>query len=384
MNPAFGHCFGRACWAIYLHEPLESERGRMGKRPRRVKLADVAEAANVSVSTVSRLMTGKTVITPDNRERILKAAVRLGFEIEKRNRSKIIAFVLSNRGVLHPFHSAVLMGAEAYCAEHDYGLLFLPMRYSGKVPWQELRLPEILQRRQLISGVIVAGTNSQNLLELLTRKGMPAVVLGNNVMGSWQPPKASAVYFDDIGGAHEVTRYLQSLGHQQIGFVGNRQLPWFARRYEGYKKAMEEAHLDLHVSEVKSTDDEELGYLATKLILQQPVAVTAVFAGDDAAARGAYKAARDSGLNIPGDLSIAGFNDTSDSSALHPPLTSVRVFTAQLGSQLAESLLEQIGRPDLPPRLVTLPTQLVRRESCGPPNKLSAVSNQQSAISKQG
>jgi DNA-binding LacI/PurR family transcriptional regulator len=351
----------------------------MSKRPRRVKLADVAQAANVSISTVSRLVTGKAVIAPENRERILQAAVRLGFEIEKRNRSRIIAFVLSNRGVLHPFHSAVLMGAEAYCAEHDYGLLFLPLRYSGKIPWQELRLPEILQRRQLISGVIVAGTNSQNLLDLLTRKGMAAVVLGNNVMGPWQQQKASAVYFDDIGGAYEVTRYLQSLGHRQIGFVGNRQLPWFARRYEGYRRAMEEGRLPLHVSEVKSSDDEEMGYLATKLLLQSPEPVTAVFAGDDAAARGVYKAARDSGLDIPGDVSVAGFNDTSDASALHPPLTSVRVFTAQLGNQLAESLLEQIARPDLPPRLLTLPTQLVRRESCGPPSKPSAVSHQPSA-----
>lgn len=350
----------------------------MTKQPRKVNLADVAQAANVSVSTVSRLMTGKTAITPLKRERILEAAVRLGFDIEKRNRSRIIAFLLSNRGVLHPFHSSVLMGAEAHCAEHDYGLLFLPFRYPSKVPWQDLRLPETLQRRQLISGVIVAGTNSQNLLDLLARKGIPAVVLGNNVVGEWRQQEATAVYFDDVGGAYELTRYLQSLGHRRIGFVGNRQLPWYARRYNGYRRAMDEANTEVYVSEVKSGDDEEMGYLATKLVLQRAEPVTAIFAGDDAAARGAYKAARDGGLNIPGDLSIAGFNDTSDSAALHPSLTSVRVFTAQLGNQLAELLLERITRPDLPPKFVTLPTQLIRRESCGPliagaPGSLSPV-----------
>lgn len=338
----------------------------MSKQPRKVKLVDVARAANVSVSTVSRLMTGKAAIAPSRRERILKAAVRLGFDIEKRNRSRIIAFVLSNRGVLHPFHSSVLMGSEAYCAEHDYGLLFLPFRYSSKVLWQDLHLPEILQRRQLISGAIVAGTNSQNLLDLLAHKGMPTVALGNNVTGEWRQQEASAVYFDDIGGAYELTRYLQSLGHHRIGFVGNRQLPWYARRYEGYRKAMEEASMEVRVGEVKSIDEEEMGYVATKLILQGAEPVTAIFAGDDAAARGAYQAARDGGLSIPGDVSIAGFNDTSDSSALHPPLTSVRVFTAELGNQLAELLLERIARPDLPPKLITLPTQLIRRESCGP------------------
>lgn len=124
--------------------------------------------------------------------------------------------------------------------------------------------------------------------------------------------------------------------------------------------------MEVHVGEVKSIDEEEMGYVATKLILQGAEPVTAIFAGDDAAARGAYQAARDGGLSIPGDVSIAGFNDTSDSSALHPPLTSVRVFTAELGNQLAELLLERIARPDLPPKLITLPTQLIRRESCGP------------------
>jgi DNA-binding LacI/PurR family transcriptional regulator len=127
------------------------------------------------------------------------------------------------------------------------------------------------------------------------------------------------------------------------------------------------------MSEVNSRDEEEMGYLATKLILQQPDPPTAIFAGDDAAARGAYKAALDRGLRIPEDLSVAGFNDT-EASTLHPPLTSVRVFTGEVGKQLAELLLKRIGRPDLPIRTVTLPTQLVKRQSCGPAPSLAGSS----------
>ena len=335
------------------------------KRPsKRVKLVDVARAANVSTATVSRLISGRAALDPQTRDRVLRAAVRLGFDIERGRKSRIIAFLLSNRGVLHPLHSAVLMGAEGYCAEHDYGLLFLPLQYSAKTPWEELRLPAVLQNRQIISGVILAGTNSRNLLNLLSNRGIPWIVLGNNVIGEEQE-EASAVYFDDVGGAYEVTQYLQSLGHRQIGFVGNRQLPWYARRYKGYQRAMEEAGLSLRMSEVNSRDEEEMGYLATKLILQQPDPPTAIFAGDDAAARGAYKAALDRGLRIPEDLSVAGFNDT-EASTLNPPLTSVRVFTGEVGKQLAELLLKRIGRPDLPIRTVTLPTQLVKRQSCAP------------------
>lgn len=338
----------------------------MNRPSRKVKLVDVARAANVSASTVSRLMSGRAGVTPEMRERIIKAAVGLGFDLDRQKKSRIIAFLLSNRGVLHPFHSAVLMGAEAYSAEHDYGLLFLPFRYSSRVPYQELRLPGILEQPQIVSGVIVAGTNSKNLLDLLTRKGIPWVVLGNNITDEYDSREGGAVFFDDVGGACELTRYLQSLGHQRIGFVGNRRLPWFARRYEGYRKAMEEAGLTLYVSEVNSIEDEETGYLATKLILQGGQPITAIFAGDDAVARGAYKALRDSGFTIPGEVSVVGFNDTAEASALDPPLTSVRVYTEQVGKQLAELLLKKIARPDLRTGTVTLPTQVIRRESCGP------------------
>jgi DNA-binding LacI/PurR family transcriptional regulator len=298
----------------------------------------------------------------------------LGFQLDGGAKSRIIAFLLSNRGVLHPFHSAVLMGAEAYCAEHDYGLLFLPYQYSPKVPWEELYLPAIFQRRQVISGVIVAGTNSPNLLEFLTRREIPWVVLGNNVIGDETLRDVGAVCFDEIGGAYEMTRYLLSLGHREIGFVGNRQLPWFARRFHGYQRAMVEAGLQAHAGESTSSSHEEMGYLATKLILQQVGSLTAIFAGDDAAARGAYKAARDRGLSVPEDLSVAGFNDTSEASVLHPPLTSVHVFTDEVGKRLAELLIERITRPDLPASTVTLPTQVVRRESCVPPSPIPRIS----------
>jgi LacI family transcriptional regulator, galactose operon repressor len=336
------------------------------KRSHKVKLSDVAHAANVSTATVSRLIAGRGKVNSETRDRVFKAAIRLGFDLERGRKSKIIAFLLSNRGVLHPFHSAVLMGAEAYCAEHEYALLFLPFHYAVTDLPHELKLPEILHRRQVISGVIVAGTNSQHLLDLLTRRGIPWVALGNNILGDRPEVQNGGIYFDDVAGAYELTRYLQSLGHREIAFVGNLNLSWYERRYNGYLRAMEEAGLNPKVSELNSREGEDMGYLAAKLVLQQSTPPTAIFAGDDAAASGVYKAARDSGLSIPEDLSVAGFNDTSDASALHPPLTSVRVFTDELGKQLAEVLLRRIARPDLQSRSITLPTQLVRRESCGP------------------
>jgi DNA-binding LacI/PurR family transcriptional regulator len=178
--------------------------------------------------------------------------------------------------------------------------------------------------------------------------------------------KEGAVYFDDVGGAYDVTRYLQSLGHKRIGFIGNTKLPWYERRFQGYTRAMDEAHLEVCSTELSLREGEEMSYLATKLMLLHAPAPTAIFAGDDSVAADIYKAVRDSGLNIPRDISVAGFNDTLVASCLHPALTSVRVFTDELGRHLAESLLKTIAQPDQPIRALTLPTQLVRRESCAP------------------
>jgi len=342
------------------------------RKSKKIKLSDIARAAHVSTATVSRFVGSRSGINPQTRDRIIEAAARLGFDLERSRRSRIIVFLLSNRGVLHPFHSAVLMGAQAYCAEHNYAMLFLPFHYPVSAGAGEVSLPEILQQRKLVSGVIAAGTNSQSLLQRLAHKGIPWVALGNNLVGpeGQELSGGKAVYFDDILGAYELTRYLQSLGHREIAFIGNLELPWYARRYQGYERARREAGLTARVNERNFREGEEMGYMAAKLMLQQPNAPTAIFAGDDAAARGVYSAARDRGLKIPEDLSVAGFNDSPEASALHPPLTTMRVFTDELGKQLAEALLQQIFRPQQPVQQINLPTQLVRRESCiGPASR---------------
>jgi DNA-binding LacI/PurR family transcriptional regulator len=117
------------------------------------------------------------------------------------------------------------------------------------------------------------------------------------------------------------------------------------------------------VNEFDSGEGKDLGYLSTKSILKSGESMTALFAGDDAAARGAYQAIHESGLRIPQDISVVGFNDT-EAASLRPPLTSVRVFTEQVGRGMAALAIERLSRPDLPPEVITVPTQLVKRESC--------------------
>jgi DNA-binding LacI/PurR family transcriptional regulator len=347
--------------------PERNSRPSEDERPKRKKiiLQDVAWAAHVSVSTVSRVVTGGTRVNPEIAERVKVAALELGIDLHRRDKTKVMGFLLSNREMLHPFHSRLLSGVEAYCATHDYNLLFHSFRYGANVPWKELHVPQILRRRDLAGGFIIAGANSQNLLDWLIRESIHFAILGNNVQGEWRPEKCDVVWFDDQLGAYELTRHLLTLGHRHIWFVGNCQLPWFSRRYEGYRRAMAEASLSPHLSEVDAEKDFEVGYLGTKSIFGRNEVASAILAGGDPTAQGVYKALLDCGFKIPEDMSVAGFDDI-EAALLNPPLTTVQAFPEQVGKRLAQMLLDRLNRPDLPPQHSVIPTQLVKRESCRP------------------
>jgi DNA-binding LacI/PurR family transcriptional regulator len=331
----------------------------------KIGLREIATEAKVSVATVSRVLNGNNRVDPAIREAVLDAAAKLNVDLSQRNKTKALAFLLSNRAMLHAFHSRILLGAEAYCAANGWDMVFLSFNYSAQVPWKELHLPKVVQRHDVVRAVVLAGTNSANLLELLDHKGIAYSVLGNNVIGDRASLKGDTVYSDDIQGGQEMTQYLIGLGHRDIWFVGNVRLPWFARHYEGYREAMAAAGLEPRLSGLEFEDETEMGYVNTKALLARGEACTAILAGNDQAAHGVYKGLRDSGLKVPDDVSVAGCDDTA-STWLFPGLTTTREFPEQLGQQLVKLVLSRIAQPNLAPRVVTIPTELIKRESCAP------------------
>jgi DNA-binding LacI/PurR family transcriptional regulator len=326
-------------------------------------LREIAAAANVSVATASRVLNGNSRVDPDLQKLVLDAAAKLGVDLTQRNRTKALAFLLSNRTMMHTFHYRVLLGAEAYCSARGWDMVFLSFNYLPQIPWKELHLPSVVHHRDMVRAVILAGTNSPNLLELLNHKGITHVVLGNNIVGDPSDLNSDAVFYDDIQGGQDMTQYLISLGHRRIYFVGNTRLPWFARCFEGYRRAMSEAGLEPLQSSIDTEDDTESGYLGFKSLVARNEKVTAIIAGNDQGAHGVYKGARDSGLRIPDDISVTGCSDSLGAS-LYPRLTALRAFPEQVGRQMAEMLLNRIADPALPPQSVTIPTELIKRDSC--------------------
>ncbi len=300
------------------------------------------------------------------RARVRKAAETLGVDLDRRRneKSNIIAFMLANRDLLHNFQARILFGSEAFCAAQHRELLFMSFRYSPAVPAAELHLPRILNEGGIVRAMILGGTNSVNMLTALREREIPFAVLGNNVLGSWDADQYDAVYSDDVTGAADLTRQLILDGHRDIWFIGDVELPWYRRCWEGYRQSMLQAGLEPRVSEIHS-DDHQLGYLAMRSILSRGEPVSAAFAGSDQIARGVYEAVRQSGLNIPGDISVAGFND-SEGSLMDPPLTSVREFPEELGKHLAEFVLRRIQKPDRAPQQLVIPTKVMLRESTRP------------------
>jgi DNA-binding LacI/PurR family transcriptional regulator len=332
----------------------------------KVGLREIAELAGVSLATVSRVFNGNTRVDESLQKLVLDAAATLGIDVSSRNKTKALAFLLSNRAMVHAFHSRVLIGAEAHCTALGWDMVFLSYNYSLNISHRELHPPRILQRHDAVRAVILAGTNSMNMLRFLKSKNITFAVLGNNVVDATEDLNEHDVVFaDDIQGAYDMTQYLISLGHRQIGFVGNLRLPWFARCFTGYRRAMDGAGLSHLLNSTDSEDDAESGYLGTKSLLARHKNITAILAGDDPTAHGVYKALRDSGLRIPEDISVCGCNDTVGSWG-HPPLTTIREFPEQLGKQLAEVVLKRIEFSSVDPQRVTVPTELIKRDSCRP------------------
>jgi len=336
---------------------LETDREANGSRESQ-PYAEIARLAKASPTAVSRKAQSKVARSEQGS---LLGARDLGVNLESVARSRTITFILGNRDTVNEFQSKILLGAEGYCTGQDWALHFVSFRSDLNAPLSNVSLPEILTSSNRPSGVILSGTHSANILAALCEVEIPFSLVGNNIVGDWQPEQYDCVFTDDVRGSADITRYLIAQGHRNIWYIGNQRLPWFARCARGYRQAMKEADLEARFSEIGS-EDRELGYLAVKALLASGERPTALFVGTDQAASGVYQALQESGIRIPDDISVAGFNDTIGE-VLHPGLTTVREFPKELGVHLAEFTLRRIQEPDLPPQQLVMPTELIRRES---------------------
>jgi DNA-binding LacI/PurR family transcriptional regulator len=337
-----------------------------------VTIRDVARRAGVAVGTVSRVMNSQPDVNSELRERVQRALKELNYrpnaraQIFARNSSPVVSFILSNRDFLHPFHSRVLQGVEEYCEESGFFVIYTRFHYSSSVPPAELQLPSVLQSHGIADCVILAGANFENFTKSLDKRKVEYVLMANN-FGSWENREPyDQVRFDDFSGAVEATRYLISLGHRDIWFIGDTSLPWYRNRHEGFCKAMKEAGLEPFAQTLGLSDDRFLnGLNSIQMILEQDRRVTAVLAGNDEVAHGVWEGLQKAHKDVPHDLSLIGFDDQHGMARLQS-LTSVHVNAIEIGRQLAKMAVAKIKVKGRRLPEVLLPTTLVKRETCRP------------------
>jgi LacI family transcriptional regulator len=340
------------------------------KPSKTVTIRDVARKAKVSVGTVSRAVNRTGEVSLELRQRVEAAVEALGYRPNVGARSlrgkssPILSFVLSNRSFLHPMHSHVLQGFEAYCTQAGYFVLFTRYDYSQHTRASELKLPPILENHGLADCLIVSGTNYDNFLDAVEKLGLKHIVLANNLVSKRKRPPVNQVRFDDVAGSVEATEYLIELGHRDIWFIGDGSTPWCAARFGAYQRVMEAAGLPARAMMAGLGNEQfQDGYRSAEYVLDSGEPATAILCGTDMIAYGAWEALTVHGKKVPADISLIGFDDHL--SALRTPqLTSVRVPAEQVGRELARMAIE-LSQPGIASvREVMVPTTLQRRGSC--------------------
>jgi LacI family transcriptional regulator, galactose operon repressor len=340
---------------------------------KRATIVDVARKAGVSLGTVSRVMNNRRDVDAELRRRVSEAARVLRYVRTGRGRRAahesipFLTFVLSNREFLHPMHARVLQGAEQHCEQNGYFVVFKRIDYTPDTPVAELKLPSLLRDHGLADCLIIAGTNYPNLIEATAREGIPFVLYSNNLVGAVPHEGFDQARADDRAGAVDAVRYLVRLGHKRICFIGDLEQPWCCRRYEAYLAVMKESGLEPMAQTVSlSADSFRHGFTSAEAILRQGLRPTAIFAASDHMALGVWEQLRQSGLRVPEDISLVGFDDIPDSQVTNPPLTTVHNPFLELGRELARLAIEKAKSPCEAVPEVLLPTELVMRGTTWP------------------
>ncbi|HEX4769583.1 MAG TPA: LacI family DNA-binding transcriptional regulator [Bryobacteraceae bacterium] len=339
-------------------------------------MKDIAQHANVSIGTVSRVLNRHEDVDDNLRERVEAAALKFGYRLSARtrsvvhSRSKIIGLILLNDFGLSAAQSLLLLGVEEYCSNSGYYLLFARHQYSNTATPAHLEIPNVVQTPGLADCIIVAGAIHQNILKALESQGLHYVLLGNHLMDAGGRMSGSnLVQYDDAGGCYQATRYLAQLGHKHIWYIGDASKPWHRNRFKGYSQAIVELELDHHAHTISLSDDEfESGQAAISYILEQNWPMTAILAASDGLAFGAREGLRQHRLDTPKDVSLIGFEHEMGR-ARASNLTSVSVEMAEVGRQLAKAAIAQIEEREKDGRPVIIPTSLIKRSTCRPLRK---------------
>jgi LacI family transcriptional regulator len=327
-----------------------------------VTIRDVAEAAGVSTSTVSRVLNDKDDVAPETYQKVQQVIEDLSYTrslAAKSMRSRkmnVIGLVAPDLG--DPFIIQVMKGVNRAIVELDYGLIV----YTGGEFKRESSANRERRFVSLLGGGITDGVIVVTPAATSFPTSSPVVVVDPNIETDGRPSVIAA----NRDGALAVVEYLISLGHRRIGFIGGRtDLQSAGRRLQGYKDGLHQADIPTDPELIQAGDySAELGLVCAQRLLNLADPPTAIFAANDQSAIGAIEAIHQAGLRVPDDISVVGFDNTPEVAYDHPGLTTVDQSIDKMGYIATEMLISLIKGDSLKSDLYKVPTRLIVRDSC--------------------
>ncbi len=332
-------------------------------------IIDVAKLAGVSTATVSRVINDTGKVRPVTRKKVMKVVNELNFspnvsaQVLQSKQSKIIGMVFPDASSI--YFSEIIRGICNYVNQFGFQIII----GSAHDEEEELKTASRFLNGRTVDGLVMMAPSLTNeeLFNLPINHNTPIVFI------SVPPVKAgtTSVVLDNFNSAVKITQHLIKLGHRRIAFIqGSPHNYDSKRRYAGYLNALENEGIPKSLKlEAGGNFTEDSGYKACQQLLKTEPRPTAIFAANDAMAIGAIEAVRDSGLKVPDDIAIVGFDDISTSQYITPALTTVRVPLYKMGQLVGKTLLQKINS-DSTEQLsvaerIVIPLEIIIRESCG-------------------
>lgn len=332
-----------------------------------VRLQDVAELAGVSIGTASQALNNRPNVATETRARVIDAAKTLGYPIKRRiapadTGLEVIGMLMKHDfgypPSINPFYSHVQAGIEDECRRQNASLMFANIEVDSSnrpIAW-----PPMLSEKR-VDGLLLVGTFIKDTAGILKRRPDIPIVL----IDAYAPnlPYDSIVIDNDTG-TRSAIEHLVQLGHRRIGLVGTNpeSTPSLGERRACFRSSMQKHGLsEAYIEDSELTQDS--GCESLKRLLERAPDVTAVFAAADIVAIGALNAARDLGVEVPGELSIIGFDNIDLASVVTPTLTTVHVHKTWMGSLGVRQLLHRAAEPRHPKLTISVATELIKRDS---------------------
>ena len=334
-------------------------------RPKPLSIKDIARLADVTHPTVSRALRNSPLVNPRTIERIQRIARESGYRVSAVARGLVtqktntIGVVVTT--IADPFVSEVVSGIEHAANDHGYSV-FLADSYAD--PDREVRVVHLFAERRVEGIVVTSSRVGTWYLRILSEMKVPIVLINNQRRGEF----VHSVMIENVEASRLATQHLIGLGHERIAYLGDRYgYQSDTERLGGYRQALKQARLPFLPELVVHGDGKpEGGRQAMETLRSLPQPPTAVFCYNDMSALGALGAIHQSGLRVPEDISLVGFDDLFFASYTQPPLTTVRQPRQRMGLLAMEILLKLMSGQDSADT-IKVPAELIVRESSASP-----------------